>query len=837
MRKNFTLAILAVLCLAWRAPAGEAAFTKKPTASKAGDKVKISFAVSVPVDVEVSVLDSKGETVRYLGGGLLGDNPPEPFGKGLSQEIEWDGLNDDGKKASGGPFKVSVGLGLAAEFDKLIGWSGQQIEDVRGMACGPDGTLYLFYGGQLYAHRRTTIVSAFDREGNYLRQVMPGPGGLPAEKREGWPHIKLEDGREVPVVWHMLSRAVNPAAQFTDRLFPAITSDGRLVVLHNTDAGFAGVSEPDLHDGRRLLIMNTDATVPGNYLGPVVAAESVGGQGWTAVSPDGKHAYVSGLGGGKAGALEHVVYRAELDGGGKAEVFIGKPGTAAKGAEGLNDPRGVATDKEGNVYVADCGNDRVAVFDAKGKFLKAISVKKPWQVKVSRKTGAVYVVAEDGAKLVKFGSLADPAEKASMPTKAKANTKTPNSTLIALDDSAEPHVVWLVSRFWHNGTLNKLVDKGISFEDLGDAISEKRKKGSAINFTGCVAVAGDRLVSRDKDFGYNWNIKPLFFDAGTGAPEGVFSLKKANEVVGGKDGRFYVIGSGYKKPFPIDRFDPDGNPVPFAEGEGGSIKDRWHGHTRTAGMFTTRKGEVYVPGGDSYRALNAATVRRFDANGKLVDKQVVATQLAYLGGIAVDSRGNVYLGAQVVEKDKPIPDWFAGRLPENTAHGYPGTSYRQYGAVIKFAPTGGAIEPDPGGKHFGTLQAGKGKCGPVSLKNAEWLRRGGLVPVRGGNEGVHCFCETSRFDIDANDRLFVPDIHRFCVRVLDAAGNEIALLGAYGNMDNRGPESDHPQPAIAYGWPLATQVHGGRLYVADVTNRRIAVAKLKCSLVETCPVK
>ena len=34
---------------------------------------------------------------------------------------------------------------------------------------------------------------------------------------------------------------------------------------------------------------------------------------------------------------------------------------------------------------------------------------------------------------------------------------------------------------------------------------------------------------------------------------------------------------------------------------------------------------------------------------------------------------------------------------------------------------------------------------------------------------MHCFCETTRFDIDAYDRLFVPDIYRFCVQVLAPA--------------------------------------------------------------------
>ena len=41
----------------------------------------------------------------------------------------------------------------------------------------------------------------------------------------------------------------------------------------------------------------------------------------------------------------------------------------------------------------------------------------------------------------------------------------------------------------------------------------------------------------------------------------------------------------------------------------------------------------------------------------------------------------------VIEKDKPIPDWFAGKLPKDNAHHRPGRCYRQYGAVVKFKPS------------------------------------------------------------------------------------------------------------------------------------------------------
>ena len=45
------------------------------------------------------------------------------------------------------------------------------------------------------------------------------------------------------------------------------------------------------------------------------------------------------------------------------------------------------------IYVADFGNDRVAVFDADGKWQGALTVEKPIRVEVDAEAGTVYVIA------------------------------------------------------------------------------------------------------------------------------------------------------------------------------------------------------------------------------------------------------------------------------------------------------------------------------------------------------------------------------------------------------------------------------------------------------------
>ncbi len=68
------LAILVVTVATQAALAGEAAFSAKPAATKDGDKVKISFTVSAPTDVEVAVLDPQGKVIRHLVAGVLGSS-------------------------------------------------------------------------------------------------------------------------------------------------------------------------------------------------------------------------------------------------------------------------------------------------------------------------------------------------------------------------------------------------------------------------------------------------------------------------------------------------------------------------------------------------------------------------------------------------------------------------------------------------------------------------------------------------------------------------------------------------------------------------------------------
>src|SRR5262245_61685468 len=138
-------------CLYWfvlslPVPAAAQDFRTPPTAVRVNDKVKIIFALAAPTDVEVAVLDSKGKVVRHLAAGVLGGKnpPPAPLAAGLAQELFWDGKNDAGQPAGGGPFEVRVRAGLTPVFGRTVGDSPHNFNQTmcRGLAVDANGDLY-----------------------------------------------------------------------------------------------------------------------------------------------------------------------------------------------------------------------------------------------------------------------------------------------------------------------------------------------------------------------------------------------------------------------------------------------------------------------------------------------------------------------------------------------------------------------------------------------------------------------------------------------------------------------------------------------------------------------
>ena len=76
---------------------------------------------------------------------------------------------------------------------------------------------------------------------------------------------------------------------------------------------------------------------------------------------------------------------AKYDKNGKWIKSFGEPGN---GPGQLNTPHSIATDAQGNVYVANRGNSRIEVFDGDGKYLRQIKISEPLIMRIRSRSSA-----------------------------------------------------------------------------------------------------------------------------------------------------------------------------------------------------------------------------------------------------------------------------------------------------------------------------------------------------------------------------------------------------------------------------------------------------------------
>ena len=826
--------LLTGLAASVMASAGEAqpAFAAKPAAAKAGDKVRIEFAADRETDVAVYVLDAQGKVVRHLAAGVLGAKAPEPLKPGLSQSLEWDGRDDAGKPAVGGPFKARVALGLRPTFDRMIGYNPAEMDTVRSLATGPDGTIYVhvtsFGFGSGSSHGR---ILAFDRGGKYLRTVAPYPADLPEEKLKGIKRIEIAPGVRVPFVHNAETRALVPGLGGEPGMHRfVVTRDGRLIL-----SGEMGIARTSTYC--RLVSLKTDGSIPAEgLLGPGFGRTSPPS---LALAPDGKTIYASGVNQGYADKpkLTNALY---------AFGWSDREPKSLVSA-GLDNPQGLAVDKDGNIYVADKGNNRIAVYKPDGLALGELKVDKPERVEVHPKTGAVYVLG--GAKvneLQKFASWKDPAAvaKATLPSFQHRFY----SAMIALDASAQPPVLWAAScqgQYARFGLL-RIEDQGNAFgEQVDVAKLPGNSRPSAVKPTD-LTLLGDRL--------YIWSQRgwaaPRAFDARTG--EAVANPPKPprrfDSAVGfifeaGRDGNCYLF-SGYPTAG-LCRFDALLKPFPYPGVEGGEIKDLGSPRTRLRGLCADARGNAYLlrqkeppaaaKGAEApYGDANAVAV--ISPDGKTVNDQLIDSDIRSLNSLRVDPAGNLYLALGARAGGELLPAHLKLQVPDSPkdpdaeleSNYYP----LMYGSIVKFGPAGGEVRLKGDG-----LPASFTYDRKVFIKGAQWAFLGAsCVPswVHGGFKPDICMCESPRFEVDGFGRSFFPDACGFRVGVLDTGGNLVCWFGNYGNQDSAGPGSLIPTPEIPIGWVHAVAANDEAAFVGDRLNQRVVRVKLNYAAEAAC---
>ncbi len=835
----------AALAVSWNASAGEAPkFTARPAASSEAGGARIAFEVAAPTDVAVEVLDAKGAIIRHLAAGVLGETPPEPLVKGLKQSLVWDGKDDAGKPAAGGPFKARVRLGLGATFDRFIldpksGKPSGPIQPMlaagekNGLAVDSKGNIHMLltYGTAGIAGRTENRLVVLSPEGRYLRTTVPFRANFPRGKLAGVDLVSAEPGRLTPRIYERVCTTVLPQFESLPPQTMAVTADDRLVLASGWATELYGFGP------RSLLVINADGSIPRErFNGPVLVGGIASGIAHIGVSPDGKYAYVTGLADERyydpdkyARNLHQTVLRVELRVDAKPEVFFGKHKTAGAGAELLNDPRGLAVDGKGQVYVSDLRNNRVVVLSPEGKLVRELKVPDPTVLAVHPKGEAIYVFsvpAAGGSGLLKLDAGGKQVWSHPMPGTARGRPM--QHPTMALDARGERSVLYLGSNYEYNKyRLLKIVDQG--------------PKGEASDLLPPAAGFGDSAGSvTPDDTAYvrqsgGGTAVSSFLETGATGERKPWWPKYYDRALIGRDGLCYTYKCDKPKKgdVQIERSTLAREPRPFgtddklSEPATGAF---WAG--RRANLCVTAAGEMFYleyldQGGGKTQ------IRHYGSDGKL--RGIPVTGLLGPIGVMVDRRGNIYTADNLKPAGVHWPkemDGFISKLDKKGRDEYGET----YGAILKFGPKGGSVKPGAAGAGERAMElcAGEKKFAVAGLVDC-YVGISPLAPLRTGFKSK-CWCLGSSFDLDAHDRLFVPDSARFCVHVLDSNFNPIMDFGGYDSIDAPEGRGNLPGPEISFECPTGVRVSDQAAYVYDAAPcaRRTMRLKLTYAAEETC---
>jgi hypothetical protein len=812
--------------------AGEVKFASPVSVTRVGLSHQIGFAASERTDCAVAIADAEGKIVRHLAAGVLGSNAPAPLHKDtLQQTLTWDGRDDRGGAAEGGPFRVRVSLGLKPMLEEMLGDNPAALGSVRALAVGPKGEVFVFHvSGELHPSDGTPTCTVFDRDGIYSRTILPFPGGLPEDRWTGLRRLTREDGTKVPFLYQAETRSLLPGAGDLPPERAVATRDGRVA--------FAGILEgPHRYataGQNRVMAIRQDGGVPaGGLFGPELAPLSLSGAS-LALAPDEKTFYAAGLSEGKYGgpATAAVLSFGWED---KApRVFAGSRTEPGSGLDRLNTPRSVAVDGAGNVYVADRGNDRVAVFKPDGAFLGALPVAKPERVEVHPVSGAVYVLSGERMDLLqKFAGWDQP--------KPIAETKLPfykhpnYTALLALDASVAPAVLWVASPmgYYAKFDLLRIEDQASGF---ATAVDIGRKNAQRSASAGAVLELdldprGERLLVNTQSY----DLRARKWGRGMQEASG----KSITGGVGawGRDGNFYT----QIYPNIVRRFGPDlqRRPFPACATDKGDLLNPIKGTMRVRGRGITAdvQGNVYVlweDGQDANRGEAFNHLYVYGADGSLKVEKLIATGLRTLDSVRVDAAGNVYLALGLRPGAERLPAGLQGQVPDGREdkdavgglNAYP----LIYGSLAKFGPEGGLIRKDAGG-----VACNYAFGAPIEVKGAHWIFSGVSPVVSWRTPGTPdiCNCESARFDVDGFGRSFFPDAARCRVGILDTGGNLIGWFGTYGNAGDAGTAGQSAVSAIPLMWPYCIAAGDEAVFVGDRVNHRVARVKLASSAEQT----
>jgi hypothetical protein len=837
-------------------------FAKKPVVVKKNPGAEISFAVSELTDVAVYVLDAKSKVVRHLVAGMLGRKAPAPLKpNSLTQTIVWDGKDNNGKLAKGGPFKVRVAIGLKPKFHSFLLYNKDAFPRLLTLAGAPGGEIYVFHSDSVSNNNQGGLkIRVYGRDGHYKRMLLPFPADLPYEKVKPMDAFQDKEGRIVPRLQNFQTlslwpdtmslrqrtlAAATPAADSKGGVHWMVTM-GHIASLDSRGGcSYKSFLGPKLWPGNRALLIN-------DKYNPNRVAMAVG--------KDDRYLYFTGLSrrvkGKKWGEGIPCIHRVSLATRDKPEVFVGDLKKYGKTGKLLSAPRSLAC-ANGFLYIADPPAGRVVAFsEADGSLVGEIKVEAPNFLGVDAGSGAVYVVCGpkvNTPSLVKFDNIKSGKEVSRVTLPASTHTKWINH-IIAVDSSAKPVRIWVTVKSYQRDRFCAVDDTGTTMT-VNDKFLPRIAKWNGI--------PQDLVMDRKRGELYVRGVSRI--DDETGEIKARL-FPRAQRTLGWfgytvipmADGSLVSLGNGQGGG--LKRWTHDGKPLPW---KGAPDNSPTHTGVFKSVMTLGPVGGITAHGNDFYlvspkgkdRKGMATLLNVYGLDGK--KKRTLVYGVHARSHPRVDAKGNIYLASPVKPKGRYCPKFFDKKLDSRTElKSYRNAYNYMYGSIVKFPPSGGAMYYT-GDKHgaytpadvpeeirkkptmeFSYASHAYGQISNGKAQGAEWMRMG-FAPFssKWGMGVVFCHCENSGFDVDPFGRVFYPNLGQFRVEVVDTNNNRVESFGHYGNQDSGGPNASVKVPEIPLAWPTCVAVSDKYAYVADSINLRIVKVKLDYEADETVKVK
>ncbi|TGE37386.1 6-bladed beta-propeller [Desulfosporosinus fructosivorans] len=459
-------------------------------------------------------------------------------------------------------------------------------------------------------------------------------------------------------------------------------------------------------------------------------------------------------------------------------------GTAGSGHGQFSNPSGIVVDNStSNVYVVDTSNNRIQVFSSTGTYLTQWGEYGSGNGQFSAPSGVavdsernVYVADTSNNRIQKFRYTGDYLTQWGTTGSGDGQFSAPSG--VAVDSTGYVYVTdssyRRVQKFSSTGTY--VTQWGTAGNGNGQFINPS---GIAVDSTGNVYVADAFSNNRIQKFSSTGTYLTKWGTTGSG--DGQFDTPVSITV--DSAGNVYVADCGNNR---IQKFNSTG-----------AFLASWQTTGSGDGQFNSPNGVAVDNGGNIYVAdTNNNRIQKFDSTGTFVTKWGSIGsgdgQFSAPFGVAVDSGGNIY-----------VSDAYNHRIQKFNSAGAFVTKWGTAGSGTGQFNTPTGIAVDSGGNIY--------VADTYNSRIQKFSPAGGFVASWGvGGSGDGQFNMPYGVAVDSMGNIYVADTYNNRIQKLDSTGAFVTKWGSGGSGDGQ------------FDIPAGIAVDsGGIIYVADSYNHRV----------------